>query len=346
MTSSVAVFGCGAVGLTIAGFLADAGKQPILVARGKRLLRLKEWGFNLHFNGSVKKISPCDLKFATPSQRDPQGPPQFLLLCLKSHQNQAALEDLMGWVGPHTTVIAMQNGIPYWYCEGQDAGLAKGCVLNSLSQQVLQNFLPLGRAHVGSVIYLGASEGESPDPECPMEVLCGSIKSIVLGATDTTMSNKNAAAQAVSFLSDAGVPAVNLSFSIRRDVWHKLLGNGSLNPISALTLQPLGYLSTTPHSLELIRNSMLELIQVAVKLDIFKEGEIDVDERIRLSRTLPKEFKTSMLQDIEAGRPPEIESILGAVLDLAAIVNVHVPVLAVLHSLVCARADALMETGK
>jgi len=335
---SVAIYGCGAVGLTLAGLLARAGQRPTLIARGARLARLRTPGLSLRFAGENIEVAVPDINPVAPGEA-PDRCPDLLLLCLKGHQIESALHDLVRWIGPHTVVANGQNGIPYWYCQGPSAGLAEGRVLSSIAGSVVESLMARGRAHLGCVMYLTCTE--SDQALGPIRICCSSIKKIVLGASRSGVAEEGAASEIATLLTGGGIPGVEVSSCIRKDVWIKLLGNGGCNPVSALTLQPLGYLINSAHTLQVLRSVMQEMLRVATSLGVFCEGEVDVEARIALTRSAPAGFRTSMLQDVEAGRAPEVGPLLGTVVDLAELVGVEVPTLSLLYALIRSRADAL-----
>ena len=164
-------------------------------------------------------------------------------------------------------------------------------------------------------------------------------KKIVVGAPGP--ASEPAAALVASILTAADINTVH-STNIQADVWHKLVGNAIWNPMSALTLQPIGYLSHRSHTVHLAGLIGREVVQVAEAAGATSPGELCIDQRLETTRNNPPGFRTSMLQDVEAGKEPEVGPILSAIVEIADQVGVPVPTLRLMQSLMIARADAII----
>jgi 2-dehydropantoate 2-reductase len=214
-------------------------------------------------------------------------------------------------IGPHTTIIGMQNGIPWWYFQ-RHGGIYEGHVLETVDPGgLLASTFPPDRV-IGCAVY---SATEIVEP--------GVIKHIEgtrysLGHPSGALSPE---IEAIARAFVAGGLKAPIEQNLRRDVWTKLLGNVCLNPISALTRATLVEMATDTLVEALLREMMAESMAVAARLGV--TIEISIDKRIDGARRVG-EHKTSTLQDIEAGRPLEIDCIVGAVVEMAQLVGVDV----------------------
>jgi len=191
---------------------------------------------------------------------------------------------------------------------------------------------------VGCVLYLAAWL-EDDETGARTAVMGKPAKKVICGSPSTEPLNVAAAEQAAAVLQAAGINGITTD-RIRSVVWDKLVGNAQWNPLSALTLQPLGYLCRG-HMVELALSIGKEVVAVAEAVGGIEPGEVDLEARLEMTRQLPHGFKTSMLQDIEAGREPETGPLLTAVIEVAGEAQVEVPVLKALGAMVRARGDAL-----
>jgi 2-dehydropantoate 2-reductase len=240
------------------------------------------------------------------------GPVDVVVLALKAHQLGAVAGSLASLYGAGTTVVAMQNGIPWWYfqCHG---GPYDGLVLQSVDPGgTLAAAIPAERV-LGCVIYC-SSEIEAPGVIRHLE---GSRYS--LGEPDRTISER-ARVIAQAFV-ESGLKAP-VERDIRRDIWLKLLGNAAFNPISALTGATLAEMCDDPLVEPVVREMMEETVAVAHRLGI--TFDVTIDKRIDGARRVGA-HKTSMLQDLEAGKPLELEALTGAVVELGRVVGVDTP---------------------
>jgi 2-dehydropantoate 2-reductase len=240
------------------------------------------------------------------------GPQDVVLLALKAHQVAAVAADIGALLGPDTTIVTLQNGIPWWYFHGL-GGSWSGRRLESVDPGgIIASHIDPARL-VGAVVY-PASELIEPGV---IKVIEGNRFS--LGEPDNSRSPRvEAIAQA---LARAGFKAP-VSSDLRSEIWLKLWGNLTFNPVSALTHSTLVRICQFPLTRELALNMMREAQQVAEKLGV--RFRISIDRRLAGAEAVG-EHKTSMLQDVEQGRPLELEALLGSVIELARITETTTP---------------------
>jgi 2-dehydropantoate 2-reductase len=311
----IAIFGAGAIGGYMGAKLALAGADVTLIARGPHFAAMQRDGLKLIEAGSEVVTHP---KLAGDS-RD-AGPQDYVILAVKAHSVSPALDAIVPLLGPETAVVTAQNGVPWWYFYG----------LEGWQDRHLESVDPGGRIWdtigpqrvIGCVVY-PAAEIESP----------GVIRHIddnrfSLGEPDNSRSDRaSALAQA---LIGAGLRAP-LRRNIRSEIWVKLWGNVAFNPLSALTRGTLAQILTEPATREFARKIMLEVEGIAGAFG--EKMAVDVDARLNGAAEVG-EHKTSMLQDLELGRPMEVNAIVSAVVELARITSVETPNLDALDGMI------------
>jgi 2-dehydropantoate 2-reductase len=234
------------------------------------------------------------------------GPVDVLFLAVKAHSLPELAPQVPAVLGPETAVVSMQNGIPWWYFQGAER-LEKvdpgGVVAGAIET----------RRVIGSIVYL------STEIVAPGLIRHHEGNRITLGEPDGARSPR---CRAISeALAAAGLRAP-VTTHLRQEIWVKLLGNIAFNPISALTGGTLAGIARDPEGSQLVRAIMAETETVAHKVGI--ELPITIDQRIAGAEKVG-EHKTSMLQDLEAGRPLELDAIVGAVLELGDRLGVPMP---------------------
>lgn len=305
----VVVFGAGAIGGFVAGALAKAGVDVAVVARGSHLRALREKGLDVQSDiGSFHVTLPA---FADLREVDP---PDAVLVTIKAHHWGEALPQFERVARSQTLIVPLQNGVPFWYFRDRslhsvDPG---GKILRAFAYDRI----------IGAVVH---SSGNIPRPGAVHQ--SGGML-YPLGELDGRVTPRVSALS--ELLKKAGLNAP-VEENIRRSVWRKLLGNVSLNPVSALTRSKIGPLLEDPSTRALVRAIMQETIAVAVAAGC--DPQIDVDERIAFAGRLT-DVKTSMLQDLEAGRSLELEPIVGAVVELAREFGVSAPYVQSVYALV------------
>ncbi|HEU0168477.1 MAG TPA: 2-dehydropantoate 2-reductase [Chloroflexota bacterium] len=306
--TSCAIVGAGAIGGLLGGYLARSGQQVTLIARGPHLAAMREHGLRvLTSDGGEFLTHPaCTDDLAAIREAD------VVFLTLKAH----TLIDMAPAIGPllapQAAVVSAVNGIPWWYFEGRG---------DELDGRHLQTVDPGGSVAkaigkergVGCVVY-PAAELVAPGVVRHVE---GNRFS--LGEIDGPISDRCRTIAAA--LNQSGLKAPIRS-NLRDELWVKLVGNAVFNPMSALTRAELDVMCTHPATRPVIYAAMQEVASVAKALDL--DLPIGVDQRLAAAEKIPH-HKTSMLQDIEAGRRLEVDPICGAVVEIADLVNVPVP---------------------
>lgn len=317
----ICVFGAGAIGGYMGVKLAQAGADVSLVARGPHLAAMKSKGLTLiEEDGAPQTVqvnasdNPADL-----------GPQDYVIVTLKAHSVPAVVPHMKPLIGDHTTIVSGVNGVPWWYFHkiGNDLEGTRLATVDPGNAQ-WDGFGP--DRVLGCVVY-PAAEVSHP----------GTIKHIEgnrfsLGEPDGSKSDR---AMALSkALSAAGLKAP-VRPRLRDEIWVKLWGNLSFNPISALTHATLDVLCTDEGTRLVARNMMLEAQQIAEKLGV--KFPIDVDRRIDGGAAVGA-HRTSMLQDLDQGRPMEIDALLGSVQELGRVTNTLTPTIDTVLALTKLRA--------
>ena len=319
---SICVFGAGAIGGYMAAKLEAAGTPVSLVARGAHLQAVQRDGLALHSGGERRVTRPRAV-----AHGDAIGPQDYLLITLKAHSLEPALPQLAPLVGPGTTVVSAVNGVPWWYTHGLPAPFGGRRVAAVDPSGALCDALPPAQC-LGCIVYPAATVA-APGV---IEHTYGDRFS--LGEPDGQRSERAATLSAL--LIAAGLKAP-VRPRIRDELWVKLWGNLAFNPLSALTAATLDVITGDPGTRGVARAMMLEGQAVAEGLGV--RFAIDVDKRIEGAAEVGR-HKTSMLQDLELGRPLEIEALLGAVVEMAGWVDVETPICRAVLALVRQRAAA------
>ena len=317
---SICVFGAGAIGGYMAAKLEAAGTPVSLVARGPHLQAVQRDGRVLHSGGERSVTRPRAV-----AHGDAIGPQDYLLITLKAHSLEPALPQLAPLVGPRTTVVSAVNGVPWWYTHGLPEPFGGRRVAAVDPSGALWDALPPAQC-LGCIVYPAATVTEPG----VIEHTYGDRFS--LGEPDGQRSERAATLSAL--LIAAGLKAP-VRPRIRDELWVKLWGNLAFNPLSALTTATLDVITADPGTRGVARAMMLEGQAVGEGLGV--RFAIDVDKRIEGAAEVGR-HKTSMLQDLELGRPLEIEALLGAVVEMAEWVGVETPTCRAVLALVRQRA--------
>jgi 2-dehydropantoate 2-reductase len=304
----------------MAAKLEAAGTKVSIVARGPHLAAVQQDGLVLLSGGERTVTRPNAVPHG-----DAIGPQDYLVLTLKAHSLEPALPQLAPLVGPNTTIVSAINGVPWWYTYGLAAPFGDRRIAAVDPNGALWEALPPAQC-LGSIVYPAATI-VSPGV---IDHTYGDRFS--LGEPDGTRSPR---ANTLSALLIAAGLKAPVRPRIRDELWVKLWGNMAFNPISALTTATLDVITGEPGSRAVARAMMLEGQAVAEALGI--RFAIDVEKRIDGAAEVGH-HKTSMLQDMEAGRPLEIEAILGAVVEMATWVDVAAPISQAILALVRQRA--------
>lgn len=314
-----AIIGAGAIGGLVGAKLAAIGGEDVtFMVRGANLEAIKKDGMKLTLNtGEV--IHAKNVK-AT-NNYDEVGPVDVIVLAVKAHQVESVIQDIPKLYGPNTVIVTMQNGIPYWYFH-RHGGPYEGARVQSVDPtgQIVTK-IPAERV-LGCVVY-PASELTEP----------GHVRHIEgdrfpIGELDGSITER-AQRVADSFIK-SGFKAPILE-NIRSEIWLKLWGNLTFNPISSLSHSTLVDICQYPLTRELAGDMMIEAQRIANKLGI--EFRVPLEKRIQGAERVGK-HKTSMLQDVEAGRAPEIDALVGSVVELGRITNTATPHINTVYALV------------
>ena len=304
-----AIIGAGAIGGYLGAQLALAGEEVTFLVRGANLDAIRARGVRVIAADGSERVAR-DVR-ATDDYRA-AGAHDVVVLAMKAHQLAAVAEQVRWLCGPTTVIVPMQNGMPYWYFH-KLAGPLRDHTLQSVDPDGrIGRAIPADRV-IGCVVY-PASELLEP----------GVVRHIEgdrfpLGELDGSISER---AQAVSdAFTRAGFKAPLLP-DIRAEIWLKLWGNLVFNPVSALTRARLEDICRFAPTRELAACMMAEAQQVAAKLGV--TFRVSIDKRIAGAERVGA-HKTSMLQDIEAGREPEVEALVGSVVELARLTDTRTP---------------------
>jgi 2-dehydropantoate 2-reductase len=314
------VFGAGAIGGLMAAKLAAKGDVEVtVIARGPHLAAMQSKGLTLRSEGQETVIPVRAVASA-----DEAGPQDYVLVTLKAHSLPGAAKQMQPLLGPETAIVSAVNGIPWWYFHKHPGPQEDQRVRSVDPDGQVWELLHPSRA-IGCIVYPAA---EVPEPGV-IEHTYGDR--FTLGEPDGSRTPR------ISALSEALIGAgfkAPVRPRIRDEMWVKLWGNLAFNPISALTGVTLDVLTADPGQRGVARAMMVEAQAVAEKLGI--RFGIDVDKRIAGAAEVGA-HKTSMLQDLERGRPMEIDALLGVVVELAELVEVEVPTCRTVLALVRAR---------
>ena len=317
----ICIFGAGAIGGYMGAKLAQAGAEVSLVARGPHLAAIKDKGLTL----AEADRDPVTVKINASENPADLGPQDYVIVTLKAHSVPAVVPKMQPLIGENTTIVSGVNGVPWWYFHKIGTDL-EGTRLESVDPDNTQwdGFGP--DRVLGCVVY-PAAEVSKP----------GTIKHIEgnrfsLGEPDGSKSERAVALSQA--LSAAGLKAP-VRPRLRDEIWVKLWGNLSFNPISALTQAPLDVLCTDSGTRAVAKGMMLEAQEIAEKLGV--KFPIDVERRIDGGAAVGS-HRTSMLQDLDAGRPMEIDALIGSVQELGHLTKTPTPTIDTVLALIRLRA--------
>lgn len=292
------IAGAGAIGAYIGARMARAGLDVTLFARGPHLKAMQEHGLHVKSPEGDFQVQPRIVGLL-----EEAGPADVVFLGVKAHSLPQLAPQLKHVLGPDTTVVSTQNGIPWWYFQGF-GGTAEGIHLERIDPGAVISSAIEARRVVGSIVYF------STDVPAPGVVQHTEGNRISLGEPDGARSDRCRRIAETLVASGLRCP---ITTHIRQEIWVKLLGNASFNPVSALTRATLVQMVRDPDVSAVIRNIMQEVESVSQKLGM--ELPVSIDQRMAGAEKVG-EHKTSMLQDLEAGRPMELEALVGAVVEL------------------------------
>ena len=321
----VAIVGAGAIGGVLGGRLAARGHEVVLVARGEQLAAIRRDGLRL-----VDHVGDATGEYRLAASDEPAdfGAQDLVVIALKAHAIGGMLPRLRALLKDDTVVVPAINGLPWWYFH-REPGPHEGRRLRSLDPAGTM-FADLDCRHVlGCVVHVAA------EVRAAGEVHHTGGRRLIVGEPDNSPSER--LQRVCAALDDAGLEA-QPSGRIRLDVWIKLLGNMSFNPVAALTGYLMNQICADEDVLEVIRATMRE--GMAVSAHFGYPMPMTPDERIDMARQLGA-AKISMLQDLERRRPLELAPIVGAVIELAELARIEVPTIRMVNALAQARARGL-----
>jgi 2-dehydropantoate 2-reductase len=324
----ICVVGAGAIGGFMGARLAKSGNEVSLIARGPHLAAIRENGLKLIQDG--EEII-ADNVFATDDIAE-LGPQDIVLLALKSHQIVSVLDKLPNLIGPDTVMVTLQNGIPWWYFQGLSGEYEN---------------------HSVETVDTGGLLARSIDPACLLGCIAypaalisepgvvQHVEGVRFPVGELDGSNSERANKVSEIFIEAGFKSPVLD-DIRSEIWLKLWGNLSFNPISSLTHSTLEAICQFPLSRELAATMMTEAKTIAEKLGA--SFRVSLEKRIEGAEKVGK-HKTSMLQDVEAGKTLEIDGMLGVVIELAEITDTDVPTLRAIYACVSLLNNTVQQEG-
>jgi 2-dehydropantoate 2-reductase len=321
----IAVVGAGAIGGYLGARLSAAGEQITFIARGANLAAIKAHGMRLIEEDATQREAVRAKAVENPAEA---GPQDVILLTLKAHQVGALAPALRDLCHETTTIVTMQNGIPWWYFHKHGGEYEGKPVVSADPDGSIARNIDADRI-VGSVVYPAANLIEPG----VVQVVEGNRFS--LGELDGTTTTRVQAIAAA--LIKAGFKAP-ITHDIRSEIWLKLWGNLSFNPISALTHATLEDICKFPLTRELAAQMMGEAQAIAGKLGV--SFKVSIDKRIAGAEKVGA-HKTSMLQDIEQGRPIELEAVVGAVVELGRLTGTPAPGIGAVYACAALLADTL-----
>jgi 2-dehydropantoate 2-reductase len=320
----IATIGAGAIGGYVAAKLALAGEDVTCMVRGATLQAIRSSGIKLIMSDGSEHVA-ANVK-ATDDYAA-AGPQDMVILAVKAHQVEAVANDVPKLFGPDTVVVTMQNGIPYWYFH-QHGGELAGSVVRSVDPNgLIGQKIPAERV-IGCVVY--------PAAELIAPGVIKHIEGERFPVGDLDGSNSARVTRVSECFVRAGFKAPVLD-NIRAEIWLKAWGNLTFNPISALTRATLVDICQFPPTRALAAAMMSEAQTVAAKLGI--RFRVPLEKRIAGAEKVGK-HKTSMLQDIEAERPPELDALVGSVVELGRLTHTPTPNIDAVYAL----ADLLART--
>jgi 2-dehydropantoate 2-reductase len=316
----ICIYGAGAIGGLLGAQLARAGEEVTLIARGPHLAAIRENGLTLRIEGAEHNV-----RVAATDRPAEAGPQDVVIVTVKAHGVAPIAEAMQPLFGPDTSVVTAMNGIPWWYFH-KLGGPHEGRRIQCLDPDGRLETLIPGERVIGCVVYPAA------EVVAPGIIQHGYGNRFMLGEPDGSKSAR--AVRLSEAMGKAGFKAP-VRPRIRDDIWVKLWGNLSFNPVSALTHATLDVIAGDPGTRAVIRRMMVEAQGVGEALGV-KFG-VDVDTRIGWAADVGA-HKTSMLQDLELGRPMEIDALVTAVAEMGDLAGIDTPTIDMILALVIQRA--------
>jgi 2-dehydropantoate 2-reductase len=311
----ICVYGAGAIGGYLGLMLKQGGADVSLIARGAHLAAIKKNGLKLLIGGEERSA-----RLPATSNPAELGPQDYVIVALKAHQAWEAVEHMRPLLGPSTAVVTAQNGVPWWYFYGIE-GRYENLRLRTVDPDDRQwNGIGPERA-IGCTVY-PATEIVAP----------GVIKHIYgdrFGLGEPNRKESQRVKSLAAAMQEGGLKA-KIEPEIRNDIWLKLWGNLCFNPISALTRATLDVTAVDPGTRMVARRMMEEAEKIARRIGA--SFRVDIERRINGAASVGA-HRTSMLQDLEKGRPIELDALLTAVQEIGQLVNIETPTIDVVLAL-------------
>lgn len=323
----IAVVGAGAIGIWLGVRLANAGQDVSVLARGKTLAAVREHGLRLTIGGSTQAA-----KVAVSDRASDLGKQDLVVLAVKGQALAGVADSVAALLGEQTSILSAMNGIPWWFFHGLPVTFAETSLRSVDADGRVSRAMPPERV-LGCVVHAACSV---QTPGCSIHK---NGNGLIIGEP---RGGKSARLDAVAnALGDAGFD-VTVSAQIQKDIWYKLWGNMTMNPISALTGATSDLILDDPLVSGFILQVMAEAAAIGERIGcpISESGA----DRMAVTRKLGA-FKTSMLQDAEAGRELEIDALVAAPREIGGIVGIETPSMDALHGLIRLFASARRQVG-
>jgi 2-dehydropantoate 2-reductase len=318
----ICIYGAGAVGGLMAAWLARSGHDVSVVARGAQLEAIRRSGLRVKSGAAVDTF-----KVKASAEPAELGAQDYVLVAVKAQSLTEVAERIGPLLGRETSIVTAMNGVPWWFFDRLTFHDGKERLESLDPGGKLAKAMPTGRI-VGCVIHLAAS---TPEPGLISHNMGRRLIVGEPGGRNTERTKRIADA-----LNEAGFEAA-VTDAIEKEFWVKLLGNVSFNPVSALTFSTADRLIENAQVKEFMVKIMREVLEIGRAVGV--DAAIDPEARIDMARALGK-FKTSMLQDMEAGKTLEIDGLLAGTLEIARKAGVQAPCTETLFGLIKARAEA------
>lgn len=305
----ICIYGIGAIGGLMAARLVQAGYDVSAVARGATLESLQKNGLQFYPAGSDTAQSHPIKASQSPAEL---GVQDIVIIAVKTTGLQSIAKNIAPLIGPDTTILSAMNGIPWWFFHGleHENGHLK---LDSVDpQEIISKHIPANQV-IGCVTHLSAT---TPAP--------GSVKHIagnhlIIGEPNGTQTPR--LKQLCAILEKAGFDVENTS-CIQKDIWFKLWGNMTMNPVSAITGAKSDHILDDRYVRDFMSRIMQEAAAVGARIGL--PIEADPEQRHQVTYKLGS-FKTSMLQDAEAGKPLELDALVTSVTEIAHQLEISIP---------------------
>ena len=327
----ICIVGAGAIGGMLGARFARAGHDVTLILRGANLAAVQQNGLKLiEEDGNELLVKPIKATSALAEA----GVQDVVILTLKAHQVAAIAAELPALMHAGTRIITMQNGIPWWYFHklpGELGQRYQGTHVKAVDPDgIIAKYIDVDRV-IGSVVY----------PAC--EVISPGVIKVIEGNRFSLGEIDGSNTPGIRAISEAFKGAgfkSPVSNDIRSEIWLKLCGNLSFNPISALTHATLEDICVFPATRELATNMMREAQVIGEKLGV--QFKVSLEKRINGAQAVGQ-HKTSMLQDVELGRPLELDALVGSVMELGRITETPTPNIDAVYALVSLLANKLQQ---